>query len=57
MMMMRRRRAWLRAEIIFRMCERCLAFEAADRADAAELLRWASSGFFPENPEEEQGQT
>ena len=48
--MMRRRRAWLRAEIIFRMCERCLAFEAADRADAAELLRWADEKFL--NPEE-----
>ena len=44
--------AWLRTEVLFRMCERCLAFEVADRAEAADLIRWADDFAASENWEE-----
>ena len=38
-------RLWLRIEVFFRICERCLAFEASDRAEAVALRRWVQHGF------------
>ena len=41
--------AWLRTETLFRMCERCLAFEAMDRAEVPDLKRWADQLVVSEN--------
>ena len=38
--------SWLRTEALFRMCERCLAFDPYSRVEAGDLSRWmAESGF------------
>ena len=38
--------SWLRTEALFRMCERCLAFDPNSRVEAGDLSRWmAESGF------------
>ena len=41
--------SWLRTEALFRMCERCLAFDPNSRVEAGDLSRWmAESGFMVE---------
>ena len=32
--------SWLQVSMLFRMCKLCLAHDAADRAEAADLVRW-----------------
>ena len=36
---------WMQTQFLFRMCELCLAFEAADRTVAEDLVRWIGIGF------------
>ena len=40
---------WLRAEALFRMCERCLEFEQPQRVGVEELRKWIEEAGFDES--------